>query len=107
MGYRKLPDQEHLRFFIKNETAVIDDEQWQIIKTSYQEENNLDINNHSFSFDFAKKIAKLLHGSIDLEINDQRKICAYVTIPLRLTISELEFDQTSNSIQPFKQLYED
>jgi len=85
MGYRKLPDQEYIRFFVKNETASINNEQWQIIKTAYQEENNLDVNNHSFSFDFAKKIATLLHGSIDLEIDDQRKICAYVTIPLRLT----------------------
>jgi K+-sensing histidine kinase KdpD len=106
MGYGKLPDQEHIRFFIKNETALIDYEQWQIIKTSYQEENNLDLNSHSFSFDFAKKIAKLLHGSIDLEIDDQRKVCAYVTIPLRLTASEPGSGQSSSK-QPFKNLYAD
>jgi K+-sensing histidine kinase KdpD len=94
MGCENIPDQEHIRFYIKNETAVVDDVQGQIIKDSCQEGNGYDTYKFGLGLEFAKKMIKLIHGSFDLEIDDQRKVCAYVTIPIMLTTSE--FDQISS-----------
>lgn len=88
IGCENFPDQEHIRFYIKNETATVNDVQGQIIKNSCQEGKENDAYKFGWSLEFTKKMIKLIRGSFDLEIDDQRKVCAYVTVPIMLTTSE-------------------
>jgi K+-sensing histidine kinase KdpD len=91
IGCEFFPDQDHIRFFIKNETAIINEGKSKIIiegcqGLSHHDEPELS----SFGMEVVKKITELIKGKFEVEIDDFGKITAYVTIPVTLSDAETE-----------------
>jgi light-regulated signal transduction histidine kinase (bacteriophytochrome) len=85
IGCDSTPEQEQVRFYVKNETAIISEKQSTIMMDGDQESFSHDeIGQYGFGVEVVKKITELIKGSFCLEIDDNGKIAAYLTLPLTI-----------------------
>jgi signal transduction histidine kinase len=85
VGCETILEQEQVRFYIKNETEIIDEEQSKIMMNDYLAFYRRDETEQvGFSTELVKKMTELIKGRFDIGVDANGRITAYVTIPFTL-----------------------